>query len=230
MAWFLRQPPVLRVLPVPPQIPWVRPPGPPRASWRAGACVLVWLCSGAGRGSARLLAATWWSSPVPTPCAGCSCPSPGASPLWGGCWAQSLALTVGSTSCVPPPRQPTAPASRPALWARLWGPAPSPPAGLAGPAQKMAAPDRPPLPAARPTVVSLIQPTRTLPRPEHSSGWKPAGLCRACWGQGCPDVQARGSGSVSLPALRPLAPGAWGRAGVWLTHLEGSLGSQARAH
>lgn len=27
MAWFLGQPPALRVLPVPPQIPWVRPPG-----------------------------------------------------------------------------------------------------------------------------------------------------------------------------------------------------------
>lgn len=27
MAWFLGQPPVLRVLPVPPQIPWVQPPG-----------------------------------------------------------------------------------------------------------------------------------------------------------------------------------------------------------
>ena len=122
---------------------------------------------------------------------------PGASPPWGGCLAQSLALTVGNPSGVPPSRRPTllVPASRLARWARLQSPAPS----------------------------SRLPPTR-------SSGWKLVGLCRACWGRSCPDLQAGGSGSVTSPALRPLAPGAWRKAAVWLTPLEGSLGSQARAH
>ena len=76
MAWFLGQPPVLRVLPVPAQTLWVQPPGaalgPVCACARVCVCVCVCVCARVARSQGRgwplpPMSTVWWSSPVAPP-------------------------------------------------------------------------------------------------------------------------------------------------------------------
>lgn len=68
MAWFLGQPPVLRVLPVPAQTLWVQSPGAALGPVCARVCMCASVCpsgSEPGRGWLLPLVSTvWWSSPA----------------------------------------------------------------------------------------------------------------------------------------------------------------------